>query len=42
METIIKDALCSALLTTGRISRHQHAFIIELSTVTNLLEATYD
>ena len=42
METFIKDAICSALLTAGRISRHQYAFIIKHSTVTNLLEATYD
>ena len=43
METVIIDALCSALLTAGRISRHQHAFIFtKHSTVTNPLEATYD
>ena len=42
MKSIIKDILCSSLLGAGRISKHQHAFIIKHSTTTNLLESTYD
>ena len=42
MEAITKDTLCSALLTAGRIYRHQHDFIIKHSTVANRLAVTYD
>ena len=42
MESIIKDILCSSLLAADRISKHQHAFITKHSTITNLLESTYD
>ena len=42
LESIIKDILCSSLLATGRIFKHQHAFITKHSTTTNLLESTYD
>ena len=41
MESIIKDILCSSLLTDGGISKHQHAFINKHSTTTNLLECSY-
>ena len=42
MKTITKDDLCAGLLTAGGISRHQHAFSIKHSTVSNLLKTTYD
>ena len=42
MEAIIKDQLVSYLLSKGLISRQQHAFIKNHSTVTNLLQCTHD
>ena len=38
MESIIKDILCSSLLTAGQITEHQQAFITKHSATTNLLE----
>jgi hypothetical protein len=42
MKHIIKDQLLSYLLGKHLISKHQHAFIIKHSTITNLLESLYD
>jgi len=42
MECIIKDQLLFQLLPKGLINKQQHAFISKHSTVTNLLESTYD
>ena len=42
MEAIIKDQLVSYLLSKGLMSRQQHAFIKNHSTVTNLLQCTRD
>ena len=42
MESIIKDELMRYLLSKQLINKHQHAFIQRHSTVTNLLECTYD
>jgi ribonuclease P/MRP protein subunit RPP40 len=42
MESIIKDQLVQYLVTKGLISKHQHAFIKNHSTATNLLESIND
>ena len=42
MESIIKDAMSSALLTANLITKQQHAFISKHSTTSNLLECTSD
>ena len=43
MEAITEDQLLSYLLSKGLfISRHQHAFMKNHSTVTNLLQCTHD
>lgn len=42
MESVIKDQLTSYLHENGIISEHQHAFIKQHSTATNLLECTRD
>lgn len=42
MESIIKTQLMSYLLDNGLISEHQHAFISNHSTASNLLECTHD
>jgi ribonuclease P/MRP protein subunit RPP40 len=42
MESIIKDQLVQFLVEKGLISKHQHAFIKNHSTCTNLLESTHD
>ena len=42
MESIIKDAMSSALLTANLITKQQHAFIYKHSTTSNLLECTSD
>jgi hypothetical protein len=42
MESIIKDQLTAYLHTNNIITDHQHAFIKQHSTVTNLLECTHD
>jgi len=42
MESVIKDQLISYFLIKGLISKQQHAFIKQHSTVTNLLECTHD
>ena len=42
MESIIKDAMSSALLTANLITKQQHAFISKHSTTSNLLEYTSD
>ena len=42
MESIIKDIICSSLLSDGRTTKQQqNAFITKRSTTTNLLENTY-
>ena len=42
MEVIVKDHVMKYLLSKGRDSKEQHAFIMKHSTVTNLLECTHD
>lgn len=42
MESVIKDQLLSYLLNNKLISRHQHAFIINHSTASNLIECVHD
>jgi len=42
MESVIKDHLLSRLVSKGLINKHQHGFISKHSTITNLLECTYD
>ena len=42
MEAITNDQLVSYLLSKGLISRQQHAFIENHSTLTNLLQCTHD
>jgi len=42
MESVIKDQLLSRLVSKGLINKHQHGFISEYSTITNLLECTHD
>ena len=42
MEVIIKDQLVRYLVTKGLINKHQHAFISNHSTATNLLECIND
>ena len=42
METIVKDQLLDYLLSKKLISKHQHGFMRNRSTTTNLLESTHD
>jgi hypothetical protein len=42
MESIIKDKLVQLLVEKGLIRMHQHAFIKNHSTCTNLLDSTHD
>jgi hypothetical protein len=42
LESIIKEQLVHYLVTKGLISKHQHAFIRNHSTATNLLESIND
>ena len=42
MESIIKDQMVQFLVDKGLINKHQHAFIKNHSTCTNLLESTQD
>ena len=42
MEVIIKDQLVQYLVDKGIINKHQHAFIRNHSTATNLLECIND
>ena len=42
MESTIKDQLVDYLNSNNLISRHQHAFLSNHSTLTNLLECTHD
>jgi hypothetical protein len=42
METIIKDQLVQYLVNNGLLNKHQHAFIKNHSTATNLLESIND
>ena len=42
MESTIKDQLVDYLNTNNLISKHQHAFLSNHSTLTNLLECTHD
>jgi hypothetical protein len=42
MESVVKDQLLTFLLAHGLINEHQHAFISRFSTITNLLECTFD
>ena len=42
IETIVKDQLLDYLLSKKLISKHQHGFMRNRSTTTNLLESTHD
>lgn len=42
MESVIKDQLLSHLKSNNLISTHQHAFLRNRSTTSNLLQSTYD
>lgn len=42
METVIKDQILDYLLSKKLISKHQHGFMRNHSTTTNLLESTHD
>lgn len=42
METVIKDQLLDFLVNKNLISKHQHGFMRNRSTTTNLLECTHD
>ena len=40
--SVIKDQLLSRLISRGLINKHQHGFISEHLTITNLLECTHE
>lgn len=42
MESVIKEQMMSYLLENNIITKHQHAFITNCSTASNLLECTHD